>query len=454
MLSLMHGPLLRVLTAVGLAVWAAAVVMAQPGLSGPVAVDFFAAGPDGSVFDLRADEVSLKVDGRARQVRSLRYISLPTGDSAGVPVEPAPELEPPYGSNVTEPSGRWVTIIVDHESIRAGAEKNTMAAAVRMVNSLGPRDRVSYVTMPNGGLEVDFTTDHEKVTSALKRFVGRASREPTDQDRSCRSRLLLNSIRDLIDGMASLEGPKTIVLLSSGLLNPRRDAPADRPPGPCEIRLVYFQEVAQAATLARAHFFVVQPDDLYVENARSSFVDVSASRFASSDADRAGLESLAGVTGGEFHRIVGPDDNTLARAVKEMAGYYIATFEPDRGERNGFSHRVEIAVARERVRVRTRPEVIIPRPSATSASAAPADMLRDGAVYMGLPLRALALASAGEPGTVKVLAMIEPVESGVALKAAVFGLIDGRDRLVAQWTANERELAGSPIVTAGVVAPG
>ena len=87
--------------------------------------------------------------------------------------------------------------------------------------------------------------------------------------------------------------------------------------------------------------FVVQPDDLYVENARTSFVDASASRFASSDADRAGLESLAGVTGGEFHRIVGPDDNTLLRKVKDMSGYYVATFEPDRGERNGFSHRVE-----------------------------------------------------------------------------------------------------------------
>jgi VWFA-related protein len=454
MLSLMHGPLRRLLMATVLAVPAAAALLAQSGASAPVPVDFFVAGPDGSVFDLRADEVSLKVDGRARQVRSLRYVSLPTADPAGVPVEPAPELEPPYGSNVTEASGRWVTIIVDHESIRPGAEKNTMAAAVRMVNSLGPRDRVSYVTMPNGGLEVDFTTDHEKVASALKRFIGRASREPNDQDRSCRSRLLLNSMRDLVDGMASLEGPKTIVLLSSGLLNPRRDAPADRPPGPCEIRLVYFQEVAQAATVARAHLFVVQPDDLFVENARTSFVDVTASRFASSDADRAGLESLAGVTGGEFHRIVGPDDNTLTRSVKEMSGYYIATFEPDRGERNGFSHRVEVTVAREGVRVRSRPELVIPKAAATNVSKSPGDMLRDGAVYMGLPLRAVALASAGDQGAVKVLAMLEPVESGVTLTSAVFGLIDSRDRLVVQWTANERELAGSPVVTAGAVSPG
>ena len=454
MLSLMPGHLLRLLTSAALAVLPAGALVGQSAAGAPVAIDFFVTGPDGSVFDLRADEISLKVDGRARQIRSLRYISLPSADPAGVPLEPSPELEPPYGSNVTEANGRWVTIIVDHESIRAGAEKNTMAAAVRLVKSLGPRDRVSYVTMPNGGLEIDFTSDHEKVAAALRRFIGRAPRETNEQDRSCRSRLLLNSMRDLIEGMASLQGPKTIVLLSSGILNPRRDAPADRPPGPCEIRLVYFQEVAQAATLARAHLFVVQPDDLFVESARSSFVDAGASRFASSDADRAGLESLAGVTGGEFHRIVGPDDNALMRSVKEMSGYYVVTFEPDRGERNGYSHRVEVNVARERVRVRTRSEVLIPKASPTNASMAPGDMLRDGAVYMGLPLRALALASAGEQGTVKVLAMLEPLEPGVTLTSAVFGLIDSRDRLVAQWTANERELGGSPILTAGAVSPG
>ena len=199
MLSLMNAYRRGLLTLAALAVSAGAVLVAQSAGGGPIAIDFFVSGPDGTVFDLRADEISLKVDGRARQIRSLRYVSLPNADPAGVLVDALPELAPPYGSNVTEANGRWVTIVVDHESIRPGAEKNTTAAAVRMVNSLGPRDRVSYLTMPNGGLAVDFTTDHEKVASALRRFTGTAPREPSDQDRSCRSRLLLNSMRDLIE---------------------------------------------------------------------------------------------------------------------------------------------------------------------------------------------------------------------------------------------------------------
>lgn len=420
-----------------------------------VAVEFFAYGSDGTVFDLRSDEVTLKVSGRAREIRSLRYVSLPPPDPAGVPLTPTPPLEAPYGSNVSGSSGRWVTIVVDHESIRPGAEKNTMNSVVRFLNALGPRDQVSYVTMPNGGIEIDFTTDHQKVATALRRFVGRAPRESSEQDRSCRSRLVLNGMRDLLQELAPLDGPKVVVLLSSGVLNPRRDAAANAPPGPCEIRLMDFQDVRTAAAHARGYVFVVQPDDLQVESATNAFADASLSRFAASDKDRAGLESLAGAAAGEFFRIVGPDDNSLPNVARATAGYYVATFDPDPGERNGFSHRVELGVSRERVRVRTRPEVVIPKlASKKSGPAEPREMLRDGVLYRALPLRAVAYASAGSAGKVKVMAVVEPAERGVKIASAVFGLIDSRDQLVVQWTANARELGSLPLMTAGEATPG
>src|SRR4051812_3101222 len=106
MLSLMNDPR-RLLTVAALATVAAATLVAQSAGGGPVAIEFFVSGPDGTVFDLRGDEIALKVDGRARQIRSLRYVGLPNADPAGVPVDPAPELEPPYGSNVVEANGRW-----------------------------------------------------------------------------------------------------------------------------------------------------------------------------------------------------------------------------------------------------------------------------------------------------------------------------------------------------------
>jgi VWFA-related protein len=319
----------------------------------PVAIDFFAIGNEGPVFDLRAEEVTIKIDGRARKVRSLRYIPLPMSDPAAP--ESAPDLEPAFGTNQVEANGRWVTIVVDHDSIRPGTERDSISAVIRMIRQLGPRDRVSYVTMPHGGLEVDFTEKHDQVIEALRRFRATAPREPTEQERSCRTRNLLNSMSHYIEGLERLEGPKLIVLVSTGMLNPRRDAPMLGPPGPCEIRMIYFQEVSRASSRARASTFVVQPDDVSMDPARQVFVDPTASRFAAADEDRAGLESLAGVTGGEFMRIIGPEDNTLLNHVRASAGYYIATVDPDAGERNGAPHRVEVSVARDKVRVRTRP---------------------------------------------------------------------------------------------------
>ena len=418
----------------------------------PVAVDFFAVGPAGAVLDLRPEEVSIRVDGKARRIRSLRYVALST-PSDDPSVEPRPDLEPPFGTNALAPHTRWVTIIVDHESVRAGSERNAINAAVRYIKMLGPRDRVSFVVMPNGGVEIDFTANHQQVIEALRGFVARAPLDASVQDRSCRSRLLLNTLRDYISGLATLQGPKSIVLLSSGVLNPRRDAPMNAPPGPCEIRQVYFQEVSTATSAARAHLYVVQPDDLKMDSPRQVFTDPTASRFAGADEDRAGLESLAGVSGGDFMRIVGPDDQTLTNLARGLTGYYIATIDVSGSERNGAMHRVDIGISRQQVRVRTNPEVLIPR-AGGSTRASPVSMLKSGVTYRALQIRVSAFSSAGENGIVKILSVLEPIEPDVKVSDAMFWLIDARGQVVAQWTANNRELAMSPVLTAGAGPPG
>jgi hypothetical protein len=71
-----------------------------------VAIDFFATGPDGVVFDLRPDEVTLEIDGRERRIRSLRYVPLPLADPSRPLAEPPPRPEPPFGTNVLTPNAR------------------------------------------------------------------------------------------------------------------------------------------------------------------------------------------------------------------------------------------------------------------------------------------------------------------------------------------------------------
>jgi hypothetical protein len=54
----------------------------------------------------------------------------------------------------------------------------------------------------------------------------------------------------------------------------------------------------------------------------------------------------------------------------------------------------------------------------------------------------------------RIVGVAESLDRTVPLTSAVFGLIDGRGKLVVQWTANERELSRSPVVTAGLATPG
>jgi hypothetical protein len=90
------------------------------------------------------------------------------------------------------------------------------------------------------------------------------------------------------------------------------------------------------------------------------------------------------------------------------------------------------------------------RPSLTAQA-----MLRDGRTYTDLPLRVIGLV-APNPGDSKltVLGFVEPLDRSAALDSAAFGLIDARGRLVAQWTANTRELSATPAMSAGLASPG
>jgi hypothetical protein len=245
--------------------------------------------------------------------------------------------------------------------------------------------------------------------------------------------------------------------VSGGILTPRRDAPLSGPPGPCELRAVHFEEVGRAAVEARANFYVIKADDLVIDSAANAFADPAASRFRSSDEELAGVESLAGVTSGLLLRLTPSDHSAFETVARQTSGYYLLAFEPESAERNGLTHRVDVAVSRPDVAVRVRPRVTVPRGTSTSdaPSRTPQAMLRDGRVYRDLQLRAAAFASAS-PGDsrLKIVAVAEPLDRLAAITSAAFGLIDNRGRLVAQWTANERELGRSPIASAGLALPG
>ncbi len=424
-----------------------------------VSVDFLVVGEDGNpITDLGSSDVTFKLDGKARGIRSLQFVPLDAAEPGDLTPRLRP-LAPPFGTNVLAESGRVIMIVVEHESIRPGRERPALDALERMLSRLAPADRVGVTTMPHGGVEVALTTDHEAVREVLRRIKGQApqaqgtsTQAAIDSEKACNSRLTLSTLTGLLESLSGIESPKSIVFVSSGVMPPRRDALMTQAPGKCEIRSIYFEEVANAASLARAQFYVVQPDDLNADAASHAFEDPTASRFSSSDEELAGLQHLTGVTGGELFRLNGPTEPVFARIARESSGYYVAGFEPARDERDGRRHRVDIKVAREGATVRARPHLLLARgPGSTTPQA----MLRDARIYHDLPLRAIAYASR-IPGDskLKIVAVGDALDRDVPLTGAAMALVDSAGRLSSQWTARPDELKGRHLMAALVAPPG
>jgi len=432
-------------------------------------IDFIAIDDQGRpVMDLRAADVSLKVDGRTRPIRSLEFVELSSpvmAERTGVLQPPPPE---PFGSNRLADTGRLVMIVINHDSIRPGKERPARDAATRFLASLSSRDRVGLVTMPRGSVLADPTRDHEQVKSALSRVTGQAqqtlgrdlpaagrlpaisAKQAAASDRACDSRLTLTTLAGMLDGFSDTDSPKTIVFISSGLMPPTRDAPMTRAPGACELRTVHYDEVGAAASAARAHFYVIQPNDEQADSTASSLDDRAASRFSTADDHLAGLQHLAGVTAGELYRLSAmPPATVFARVASESSAYYMLGFESEASERNGLPHRVEIKVARDRVTVRSALQLTIPKADVSALDLTPQKMLRTGRRFRDLSLRATAYTSrmSGD-APLKIVAAAEPIEPAVALQAAAFGLFDGKGRLTAQSSANAKELSVLPFVAA------
>src|SRR4029453_5080670 len=130
--------------------------------------------------------------------------------------------------------------------------------------------------------------------------------------------------------------------------------------------------------------------------------------------------------------------------------------EPERNDRNGEKHQVDVAVSRPGVVLRTRPDIIIARADARGRDAAltPRSMLREARMYRDLPLRAIGYPSGSRGGRVKIVVLAEPIDPAVTFRSAMVGLFDLEGRLVAQGTVESSPGPGMPVITALEAHPG
>jgi VWFA-related protein len=381
-----------------------------------VPVDVNVIDKDGRpVSDLAAGDFTLSVDGKPRRIASAQFISVTRS------LETPPPQPREYDSNSGAAGGRLVMLVIDSGNIAAGRGRPAIEAAKRFVGSLNPADRVALVTIPGAGPQIDFTSNRAIVQTLLDKVVGQATEpigprkvgiyealafERNDQstidtvvDRECsayptvsiretcqqqlageaeqllsfsreRTRNSLIALRYLFERVSSSETPKTIVFLSEGLLLNRDNAD--------------IAWVGPRAASAHIILYVLQLDSPEMEAGQRT---TSPSRSEDREVLRQGLDQLAGMARGDVFRIVANADFAFQRLALELSGYYLLSFEPQPGDRDGKPHKIRIDVRRKDLMLRSRREFSVGAAAARTAEDTVLDTLRAPLLASDIPLK-------------------------------------------------------------------
>ncbi len=312
---------------------------------------------------------------------------------------------------------------MDQGNIRVGNGRRIMRSAVKFVDGLAPADRVALVAIPQGAL-VDFTTNHERVREGLLATVGLATPfkgrfhmslseaiatvEHSDMAlrnqlilRECGSTLLsaldaarceieveheaselvghqrlqtqasLRGMREVLRSLAPLEGPKSVILISEGLVLESLGTEVD--------------EIAAIAADVRASLDVMLLD--------VPAVDITESQRPTTpredrDKQMEGLESLAGLARGALHRVIASGDQAFVRVMRSIAGHYLLAVEARPRDRDGRRHRIQVKATRRGVTVYSRRGFLATTsPGASSPEEAVRRALRSPLTLNDLPMR-------------------------------------------------------------------
>ena len=420
-----------------------------------VTVDVTVVDGDGRpVRGLRPADFVVDVDGERRRVVSAQWIALTPESAPALPGSSrsaAVPLPAPYSSNDQPTGGRLIVLFIDRMNIRFEGMVALRPAIDGFVDRLQPSDRVALVIDGYGtNNNLAFTSDRERVKSAVGRIAGQRGLAPGGGDGSD----WRHAMRELLTGLKSIDAPKTVLFVSEGFPTGAADTPllADTRP--------FLVELAQLAAESRTIIYGLRLDprvqdirwqsqdtrlgpDLTAPAASSragaargqGAPDLGGPRempgpanAATPDrlADGGGLASVAAVTGGSMFTIVMKADPAFARIDSELSGYYLLGVEADPSHRDGRPHAIKVDVTRGGVTVRSRRQLIVNAPArrAQSAEEALLPAFSSPTPIAGLPIRVTSLAMRGPGGNdVQLMIHAEVGADYTEQKSVVLGFV-------------------------------
>ena len=365
-----------------------------------IAVDVAVNDSDGRpVEDLLPPDFEVKIDGQPRRVVSSEHVRI---DLEAARREAANPFESLYTTNLKPPNGRMFVIAVDQLSIRFGGARGLLDTAAKFVGGLSPADRTAFVAYPDPGIQVGFTNDSLRLKQAMTRVVGRQQAfqgrftigvyeaiaisekgdsrvfsqvsarecprlqgmalEQCERDVLSEANSLVRQVRqnsveslrglyNLMMGLSVIEGQKTLILISEGLV---LENPSD------------LDDVIKAASFARVSINI-----LLLDVPRH---DITVSRLqptATEDRDMqvGGLGDLAASTRGSLYYVAGTGESIFERIGSETLAYYMLGVEQGPTDRDGEQHRIDVEVRRRNVTVKSRRAFVLSSATTTRQTA-------------------------------------------------------------------------------------
>jgi VWFA-related protein len=380
----------------------------DPAVQGPtfrtgvdvVAVDVSVVDGNGRpIEDLLAPDFVVKIDGEQRRVVSADHVRI---DVEAAKREAANPFESLFTTNLKPPNGRMFVIAVDQLGIRFGGARGLLETASKFVDQLSPADRTAFVAYPEPGISVGFTSDRLRLKQAMQRVVGRqqsyagrfniglyeaiaiaekgdgrifaqvilrecprmsgVALEQCERDVLSESSSLVRNVRqdtteslrglnDLLLGLSVIDGPKTLILLSEGMV---LESPSD------------LDGVIRAAAFARVSIHVLLLD---VPRHDITVARLQPTPTEDRDMQVQGLGDLAAATRGALYYIAGTGQNVFDRLSSETLAYYMLGVEQGPRDRDGKEHRIDVEVRRRNVTVRSRRAFVLSSPTTTRRNA-------------------------------------------------------------------------------------
>jgi VWFA-related protein len=428
------------------------------------------------IADLKPEDFNVRIDGNARKVVSAEWIALVSPDAA-----PAPSPPDGYSTNESSTGGRLIVIAVDEPNIRFGGAIAINRAAMSFVDRLAPSDRIAVAGIGIGAPSTPFTADRQRIKQAIGRMVGQKQagrfgdlghnigvaeaiqiergdlgllqavqeRECVDVDRrmqqvcftevEMQARNLaqdighegdqtVNALRALLSGLRTIEGAKTLILISEGFI--MNDPPL-------------IIELGSLAAAARTSLYVLRLDTTWfdVTNARGP-----RDPFTDRRVQTEGLELLAGAARGTMFDVVGRPENLFERIESELSGYYLLGVESDPKDRDGKAHPIRVDVPRRGALVRSRRQLIntpADQRSGRTRREAVAAALASPLIASALPLRVASFSLQGpEADKVQILihADIGTDYSSSKVTALAYVVSDSNGRVVEEKAFDARLL--------------